>query len=312
MIRLGFLALLFVACGAQQRFALPAPPLEMATDSDGRLFVSAEGVGGEGSRVLRLSRDLLQEDVLQLPPDVGLLRFALTSDKLVACFTNGSCSVYNSSDLQAGAQLTVEDVSLSSSNMALFTAPVSGGGDSFYAASFGSNSNLRRVRLVQHGTTADVSRSLNLQVASDLLLQQIDFHGGFIANSRAYFVATEHSPFVIRILRVCDSQASGSCIESGFPTVHEVNVDCRLPMGLQEKAIAMSVTVVRSFEESNTTVVFSLSVGPNFNYGTHICYVFLSTIDEALDKNSHNCSVKNSSLFANVTDCQDLSVSETV
>ena len=305
-----FLALLFVACGAQQKFALPAPPLEMATDSDGRLFVSAEGVGGEGSRVLRLSRDLLQEDVLQLPPDVGLLRFALTSDKLVACFTNGSCSVYNSSDLQAGAQLTVEDVSLSSSNVALFTAPVSGGGDSFYAASFGSNFGTRQVRLVQYGLAGDVNRSSNFDVLSSDT--EINFLGGFVSNNSAYFVAAagsypiykgESDPYFIRILRVCDTSD-----ESGFPAVYEAKVDCGQTL-TNISALAMHVA-----RTTNSDILVWVSIDEPISFGW--CSIFLSDVDFKLDTAFANCSAANStdsipeSLFSDVTNCQEFSVSK--
>ena len=304
--------LLFLAtCGAQN-FSLPASPLETVADSNGRLFVSTAGVGaGEGGRVYRLSGDSLrEEEVLQLPAGDGVLRMALSSDhsRLVVCFANRSCSVYNSSDLNAGAQRTVEDVSLSSSSMALFTAPVSGGGDSFYAASVGVSPD-QDIRLVQYGFAGaenSVERSSDFgylfQPSSDL---GRTFVGGFVENSNAYFVAIDNDPIprALRIMRVCDTSG-----ESDFPAVYEAELGCAATAVTTK---VPSVSVVRNPGE--TWVVLSSSeAGTPRN---QVCSYLLSSIDQQLDDAYTMCSDMSDtrsiplSWLANIGTCDDFLVS---
>ena len=312
MLSLLLISSLFLAtCGAQN-FSLPASPLETVADSNGRLFVSTAGVGaGEGGRVYRLSGDSLREEVLQLPAGDGVLRMALSSDhsRLVVCFANRSCSVYNSSDLNAGAQRTVEDVSLSSSSMALFTAPVSGGGDSFYATSVGMNpdSGFQDIRLAQYGFAGaenSVNRLSNLEVRLSEFTRT--FVGGFVENSSAYFVAIDTDPSAIRalhVMRVCD--ASG---ESDFPAVYEAELNCA-STALTTKV--PSVSLVRNPGE--TWVVLSNSQPGSGN--NRVCSYLLSSIDQELDDTYTTCRDPSDSTeiplswFANTVTCDSFSVS---
>ena len=306
--------LLFLAtCGAQN-FSLPASPLETVADSNGRLFVSTAGVGaGEGGRVYRLSGDSLrrEEEVLQLPAGDGVLRMALSSDhsRLVVCFANRSCSVYNSSDLNAGAQRTVEDASLSSSSMALFTAPVSGGGDSFYAASVGANpdTSFQNMRLAQYGFAGaenSVNRLSNLEVRLAEFTRT--FFGGFVENSSAYFVAVDTDPSAIRalhVMRVCDTSG-----ESDFPAVYEAELNCASTALTTE---VPSVSLVRNPGE--TWVVLSNSQPGSGN--NRVCSYLLSSIDQELDETYTTCRDPSDSTdiplswLANVGTCNAFSVS---
>ena len=306
------LFLFLATCGAQN-FSLPASPLETVADSNGRLFVSTAGVGaGEGGRVYRLSGDSLrEEEVLQLPAGDGVLRMALSSDhsRLVVCFANRSCSVYNSSDLNAGAQRTVDDVSLSSSSMALFTAPVSGGGDSFYAASVGANldTGFQDIRLAQYGFAGaenSVNRLSNLEVRLSEFTRT--FVGGFVENSSAYFVAIDTDPSTIRalhVMRVCDTSG-----ESDFPAVYEAELNCGSTALTTE---VPSVSVVRNLGE--TWVVLSKSQpGSTKN---RVCSFPLSSIDQELDETYTTCRDTSAftdiplSWLANVGTCNAFSVS---
>ena len=95
-------------------------------------------VGDSGEGVLcRLDSSLVQQESVALPSGGSILRLALTPDesKLVACLTNGNCITYDAKNLAKGPLRLFQGVLSSSDNVALVSAPVSGGGNSFYVGS---------------------------------------------------------------------------------------------------------------------------------------------------------------------------------
>ena len=200
--------------------------------------VSSLTVGGDrvfastGTYAYRLSSDLQQQQQTSLTNQI--LRLAATQDGqwLVVCYTNGSCSALNGSDLSITNRAVDSNVLHNVGNndkIAVFTAPVSGG-ESFYTGSFNiriyfrqygfAGSSLLRTNGDNQVTSATFqNRNQNQNQDSR------EFYGGFYQLGYAYYIVTDSTSGndELRIVRVCNSTADSG---NDFSNQYEVVLGC--------------------------------------------------------------------------------------
>ena len=177
----------------------------------------------------RLNGSLVQQEVLQFPSGIAVLRIALSSDqgKLIVCVSNGSCIAYNADNLNKGSVRTFQNVQAAgNNNVALVSAPVSGGGNSFYVGSSNGTVNL----IGQYGldgTAGNVSRTSRNLFSVTASPFTRNWYGGFVAGSYTYFVVLDVFPPGpspgpgVRVLRVCNNYN-----ETSIAAMYELYLDC--------------------------------------------------------------------------------------
>ena len=139
--------------------------------------------------VYRLTGSLIQQEVLQFPFGTSVLRISLSSDesRLIVCVSNKRCISYIANDLTKGSVSAFQDILASSNNVALVSAPVIGGENSFYVGS--SNSTV--ILIGQYGldgAAGSVSRSSgNLFGVTATNAFTRKWFGGFVAGGYTYF-----------------------------------------------------------------------------------------------------------------------------
>ena len=171
----------------------------------------------------RLNSSLVQQEVLQFPSGIAVLRIALSSDqsKLIVCVSNGSCIAYNADNLNKGSVRTFQNVQAAdNNNVALVSAPVSGGGNSFYVGS----SNGTVILIGQYGldgTAGNVSRTSGNLFSVTASSFTRNWYGGFVAGSYTYFVVFDVFPPGpgVRVLRVCNN-------ETPIAAMYELYLNC--------------------------------------------------------------------------------------
>ena len=214
-------------CTAQQQFSLPGQPNDVVVSSTSNVYVSTN-VGGSG-RVYRLKDSLVQQEVLQFSNGTTGLRIALSSDesRLIVCLSNNSCIDYNANYLTQGPVTFFQTILAATSYTytALVSAPVSGGGSSFYVGSSNGSVNL----IGQYGldgTAGNVSRSSGNLFSVTASSFTRNWFGGFVAGNYTYFVVLDvntlsPSKSGIRVLRVC-----GNSYETSITAMYELQLDC--------------------------------------------------------------------------------------
>ena len=178
----------------------------------------------------RLNASLVQQEVLRFPSGTTVLRIALSSDqsKLIVCVSNGSCITYNADNLNGSSvqTLTFQNVQAAgNNNVALVSAPVSGGGNSFYVGS----SNGTVILIGQYGldgTAGSVSRTSGNLFSVTASSFTRNWYGGFVAGSYTYFVVLDSSTSSVstpgmRLLRVCHKSN-----ETSIAAMYEIELDC--------------------------------------------------------------------------------------
>ena len=173
----------------------------------------------------RLNGSLVQQEVLQFPSGIAVLRIALSSyqSKLIVCVSNGSCIAYNAGNLNKGSVRTFQNVQAAgNNNVALVSAPVSGGGNSFYVGS----SNGTVILIGQYGldgTAGNVSRTSGNLFSVTASPFTRNWYGGFVAGSYTYFVVLDVFPPGpgVRVLRVCNNYN-----ETSIAAMYELYLDC--------------------------------------------------------------------------------------
>ena len=258
---------------------------DVAVSSSGQVFVgdSVDGL------LYRLDSSLVQQESVALPSGGSILRLALTSDesKLVACLSNGNCITYDAKNLAKGPLRVFQGVLSSSDSVALVSAPVSGGGNSFYVGSSNGTVNL----IGQYGldgTAGSVSRtSGNLfSVTASSFTRR--WFGGFVAGSYTYFVVLDVSTSAIsrpgvRVLRVCDNSN-----EISVAAMYEAEINCFSLNAVDASSVLLGASLLESFPSGGaSTLVIGLST-PNFPPLSRVCTVGLSSNDSSM--NSASCS----------------------
>ncbi|KAL5475138.1 hypothetical protein EMCRGX_G027197 [Ephydatia muelleri] len=203
---LGFILCVSI-CTAQLPFIPTGQPNDAVVTTSSNVYVSTT-VSGSG-RVYRLNASLVQQEVLQFPSGTTVLRIALSSDqsKLIVCVSNGSCIACNAGNLNGSSVRTFQNVQAAgNNNVALVSAPVSGGGNSFYVGS----SNGTVILIGQYGldgTAGIVSRTSGNLFSVTASSFTRNWYGGFVAGSYTYFVVLDSSTSSVstpgmRLLRV--------------------------------------------------------------------------------------------------------------
>ena len=208
-------------CTAQLSFNPTGQPNDVVVTSSSNVYVSTN-VSGSG-RVYRLNGSLVQQEVLQFPSGIAVLRIALSSDqsKLIVCVSNGSCIAYNADNLNKGSVRTFQNVQAAgNNNVALVNTQVSGGGNSFYVGS--SNGTVNLIGLYGlDGTAGNVSRTSGNLFSVTASSFTRNWYGGFVAGSYTYFVVFDVFPPRpgVRVLRVCNNETS-------IAAMYELYLDC--------------------------------------------------------------------------------------
>ena len=223
---LGFIFCVSI-CTAQLSFNSTGHLNDVVVTSSSNVYVSTNvSVSG---RVYRLNGSLVQQEVLQFPSGIAVLRIALSSDqsKLIVCVSNGSCIAYNADNLNKGSVRTFQNVQAAgNNNVALVSAPVSGGGNSFYVGS----SNGTVILIGQYGldgTAGNVSRTSGNLFSVTASPITRNWYGGFVAGSYTYFVVLDVFPPGpspgpgVRVLRVCNNYN-----ETSIAAMYELYLDC--------------------------------------------------------------------------------------
>ena len=212
-------------CTGQLPFSLPGQPNDVVVSSNSIVYVSTN-VDGSG-RVYRLNGSLVQHELLQFPSGTSVLRIALSSDesRLIVCVSNKTCISYIANDFTKGSVDAFQNSLASSNNVALVSAPVIGGGNSFFVGS----SNGTVILIGQYGldgAAGSVSRSSGNLFGVTAGSFTRNWFGGFVAGSYTYFVVFDVSTSPIsrpgvRVLRVCDNSNTTS-----VAAMYEIDLDC--------------------------------------------------------------------------------------
>ena len=228
----------------------------------------------------RINGSLVQQEVLQFPSGTSVLQIVLSSDesRLIVCVSNNSCISYIAHNLTKGSVSVFQNILASSNNIALVSAPVIGGGNSFYVGS----SNWAAILIGQYGldgTAGSVSRSSGslFGVTSGWFTRS--WFGGFAAGSYMYFVVLDvnTSPTAMRVLRVCDNSN-----ETSVAAMYEAEIDCFSSGVVDEASTVVGVSLLESFSSGGATFVIGL-VTPNAPPLSRVCTVGLSSVDSAMD-----------------------------
>ena len=261
-------------------------PHDIVVSSSSDVYVSTNynGIG----QVHRLNGSLVQQEVLQFPFETSVLRITLSSDesRLIVCVSNNSCISYIANNLTKGSVSAFQSSPASSKNLALVSAPVIGGGKSFYVGS----SNGTVILIGQYGldgAAGSVSRSSRnlFGVTADSFTR--NWFGGFVAGSYTYFVVLDVSTSPIsrpgvRVLRVCDNSN-----ETSVAAMYEAEIDCFSSTAVDEASKIVGVSLLESFPSGGATLVIGL-VTPYAATISRVCTVGLSSVDSAM--NTASCS----------------------
>ena len=269
---------------------LCSQPYDLVVSSSSDVYVSTNDNGS--GQVYRLNGTLIQQDpqeVLRFPSGTTILRMTLSSDesRLIVCVSNKSCISYIANDWTNGSVVAFQNSLASSTNVALVSAPVIGGGNSFYVGS----SNGTVILIGQYGldgATGSVSRSSGnlFSVTAGWITR--NWFGGFVAGSYTYFVvldvSTSTSPRYrpgVRVLRVCDNSN-----ETSVAAMYEAEM-CSGAFGVDSTSAVVGVSLLESFPSGGATLVIGL-VTPYDYYISRVCTFGLSSVDSAM--NTASCS----------------------
>ena len=266
--------LLLVAGSRTQQgvFSLADPPSDMKVDGDGRVFLAAR------SQLLRLDSGLALQENVTLGSSV--VRVALSSDerRVVVCLGDLSCAVYNASDFAAGEQLRRSGASVSSEELALFTAEE----NSFYVGSILTGASTS-IHLRQYGFA-----DRNFNRTSDYRIFRSGFEraffSGFVSGGNAYYFMADGDPQDVRglrVLRTCDS--------SSFEALYELRLRCgsgTFPQG----ALICGLSVLDSFAGSSDTTIVLARCNTEPSGRNHVCSFPLADIDDRMNTYYTQCA----------------------
>ncbi|KAL5475131.1 hypothetical protein EMCRGX_G027190 [Ephydatia muelleri] len=280
---LGFIFCVSI-CTAQLSFNPTGQPNDVVVTTSSNVYVSTN-VSGSG-RVYRLNGSLVQQEVLQFPSGIAVLRIALSSDqgKLIVCVSDGSCIAYNADNLNKGSVRTFQNVQAAgNNNVALVSAPVSGGGNSFYVGSSNGTVNL----IGQYGldgTAGNVSRTSGNLFSVTARSFTRNWYGGFVAGSYTYFVVFDVFPPRpgVRVLRVCNNETS-------IAAMYELYLNC-LVDGFDFMNARITGVSLLSYTNSSggpyeDRLVIGIVTPPKTYvlYYSRVCTYSLATINSMMD-----------------------------
>ena len=228
----------------------------------------------------RLNGSLVQQEVLQFPFETFVLRIALSSDesRLIVCVSNKSCISYIANNLTRGSVNAFQNSLASSNNVALVSAPVIGGGNSFYVGS--SNGNV--ILIGQYGldgAAGSVSRSSGNLFGVTAGSFTRTWFGGFATGSYTYFVVLDVSTSStgVKVLRVCDNSNTTS-----VAAMYEAEIICNRSSALYDVSIVVGASLLESFPRGGATLVIGL-LTPTSPLINRVCTIGLSSVDSTMD-----------------------------
>ena len=253
--------------------------------------VSYLAVGGDrvfastGSNVYQLSSDLQQQQQTSLFNQILRLAATQNGQWLTVCYTNGSCSALNVSDLSVtnrAVSYVLPGVQ-ASDKIAVFTAPVSGG-ESFYTGSFSDNAN--RIYFRQYGFAgSSISRSLE-EIAYQSGGNQ-EFYDGFYQFGYVYYIvldSTSGSNHELHIVRVCNSTADSG--NSDFNNQYEVVLGC--------DGNTFFAPTIKGVSVFNGEILLIAITPQDLPSTSRVCSYNLTVINFRMDNAYQSCVVGNS------------------
>ena len=295
----GGIGLFHKECGAQIRQFNVFGQSDVVVSSTGQLFVGANI--SQTGYLVKLNTTSAQQELLQFPGGTSVLRLSLSSDesRLVACLSNRSCIEYDANNLAKGPVTVFNNILTGGINVSLVSAPVSGGGNSFYVGSSNGTVNL----IGQYGldgTAGIVSRSSGNLFSVTASSFTRNWYGGFVAGSYTYFVVLDLSTASgsdtgVRVLRVCDNSN-----EASVAAMVETELNCNNLRGRVDAASRFAgASLVNAYPNGTSfepTIVVA-AVTPNLINGgssySRACTFSLSSIDSAIANVSSRCSPGN-------------------
>ena len=291
----GGIGLFHKECGAQIRQFNVSGQSDVVVSSTGQLFVGANI--WQTGYLVKLNTTSAQQELLQFPGGTSVLRLSLSSDesRLVACLSNRSCIEYDANNLAKGPVTVFNNILTGGINVSLVSAPVSGGGNSFYVGS----SNGTVILIGQYGldgTAGNVSRTSGNLFSVTASSFTRNWYGGFVAGSYTYFVVLDLSTSPgsetgMRVLRVCDNSN-----EASVAAMVETELNC---VGLGGKVDAASrfagASLVNAYPSGTSfepTIVVAAVTPNSINGGSSLSRVgtfSLSSIDSAIANASSRC-----------------------
>eukprot|EP00731_Ephydatia_muelleri_P016201 Em0009g625a len=294
-------SLIYCLCvsNAQLQATLPAQPKDIVLSSRSSVFVGIN-IDGNG-RIYRFDGTLAQQEVLQFSYGTTVLALVLSPDesRLIVCLSNNSCTDYDANYLNKGSVSTFQNI-LAANNLfgyvSLVSAPVSGGGNSFYVGSSNGTLNL----LGQYGLdgiSENVSRSSGnlFHVTASSFTR--NWFGGFVAGSYTYFVVFDVSPIShtgVRVLRLCNngndtSVAAMSEIELDCFTSNDLDINARFAGA---SLVNYPINAASGLFEARIVIgiVTPLFIGNFGPYRSRVCTYSLSQIDFMMDYAYAQCS----------------------
>ena len=267
---------LLISVGAQSSsFTLSGSASSLTVGGD-RVFAST------GSTVYQLSSDLQQQQQTSLSNQI--LRLAATQDGqwLVVCYTNGSCSALNGSDLSVinRAVSNVLPGVEASDKIAVFTARFNVG-ESFYTGTFVDSAN--RIYFRQYGF-AGSSISRSLEESAYQSGGNREFYDGFYHFEYGYYIVLDATSGndELRIVRVCNSTADSG--NSDFNNQYEVVLGCD-----GNTFFAPTIKGVSVLNGETLLVAITPQGSPS-----RVCSYNLTIINSRMDSTYNTCVVGNS------------------
>ena len=293
----GLWLVIIARSGAQLlQYNSPGQISDSSVTANGQLFASVNYANGTGS-VYRLNSSLFLQEVLQFSYGTTVLRLALSPDesRIVTCVSNRSCLEYDVNNLSKGPIRTFDNVlAAGGNNVSLVSAPVSGGGNSFYVGSSNGSVNL----IGQYGldgTAGNVSRSSGnlFNVTASSFTR--NWFGGFVAGNYTYFVvldvSTSTAPTGMRVLRVC-----GNSYDTSVAAVYETELNCLSLEGRIDPTSRFAGVSLVSMYPNGTSFDTKIVVGAvtpsvlGSSFYSRVCTFSLSNIDSAIASASSLCS----------------------
>ena len=252
--------------------------------------VSSLAVGGDrvfastGSTVYQLSSDLQQQQQTSLSNQI--VRLAATQDGqwLVVCYTNGSCSALNGSDLSVTNRAISNVLPGVEANdrIAVFTALVSEE-ESFYTGSYNTRIYFRQYGFA--GSTLSRTNGDNQITSSNFQNQGgREFYGGFYQLGYVYYIVTDPTSGndELCIVRVCNSTADSGNID--FNNQYEVVLGC--------DGNTFFVPTIKGVSVLNGETLL-IAITPHSS-PSRVCSYNITMINSRMDNAYQSCVVGNS------------------
>ena len=297
----------------------------LAVSTGDQLFASS--TVSNSSVVYRLNSSLAIQETLLLTGGVSVLGLTLTPDEstLVVCVSDKSCTAYDTNSLNHVSTKVFENVLASSDSVALVSASVSGGGNSFYVGSSNSTGGVNLIgQYGLYGTASNINRTSGGLFGVTASSFSRSWFGGFVAGSYTYFVVLDvhtspTSEAGIRVLRVCNNS-----YDKLIASMSEIELDC---LGLaghvngyaRLAGVSLVTYPINGPSSYETALLIGIVTPPLGSYSgmyhSRICTYRLSQIDSKMDNvsspsPSYTCFSgplpwwnKNDSSFACSTSC---------